>query len=70
MISKNSCKKILKLSGLKVEKIVVLRFQQHLNQISNELTQKMKESTLLRGKKTIQLRDFEFVLNKGVQNVK
>ena len=65
MISKNSCKKILKLSGLKVEKIVVLRFQQHLNQISNELTQKMKESTLLRRKKTIQLIDFEFVLSQS-----
>ena len=65
MISKNSCKKILKLSGLKVEKIVVLKFQQHLNQISNELTQKMKESTLLRGKKTIQLIDFEFVLSQS-----
>lgn len=69
MISKNSCKKILKLSGLKVEKIVVLRLQQHLDQISKGLVDKMKESTLLRGKKTIQLIDFEFVLNKGVQNV-
>ncbi len=69
MISKNSCKKILKSTGLKVEKIVVLRLQQHLNQISNDLVEQIKESTLLRGKKTIQLRDFEFVLNKGVQNV-
>jgi len=60
---------MLKSSGLKVEKLVVLRFQQHLNQISKELVEQMKESTLLRGKKTIQLRDFEFVLNKGVQNV-
>ena len=69
MISKNSCKKILKSTGLKVEKIVVLRLQQHLNQVSKDLVGKMKESTLLRGKKTIQLRDFEFVLNKGIQNV-
>ena len=70
MISKNSCKKMLKSTGLKVERVVVLRLQQHLNQISKDLVDKMKESTLLRGKKTIQLRDFEFVLNKGVQNVK
>ena len=69
MISKNSCKKMLKSTGLKVERVVVLRLQQHLNQISKDLVDKMKESTLLRGKKTIQLRDFEFVLNKGVQNV-
>jgi histone H3/H4 len=65
MISKNSCKKILKSTGLKVEKQVVLKLQEHLNQISNGLTQKMKESTLLRGKKTIQLRDFEYVLSQS-----
>lgn len=65
MISKNSCKKILKSTGLKVEKQVVLRLQEHLNHISNELTQKMRESTLLRGKKTIQLIDFEFVLSQS-----
>ena len=70
MISKNCCKKILKSTGLKVEKVVVKKFQTYLNEISNTLSQRMKESTLLRGRKTIQLIDFEFVLNKEVENGK
>ena len=70
MISKNCCKKILKSTGLKVERIVVKKFQTYLNEISNTLSQRMKESTLLRGRKTIQLIDFEFVLNKEVENGK
>jgi len=70
MISKNCCKKILKSTGLKVEKIVVKKFQIYLNEISNTLSQRMKESTLLRGRKTIQLVDFEYVLNKETENGK
>ena len=68
MISKNCCKKILKSTGLKVEKIVVKKFQNYLNEITKDLSQRMKESTLLRGRKTIQLIDFEYVLNKGGEN--
>jgi len=70
MISKNCCKKILKSTGLKVEKVVVKKFQTYLNEISNTLSQRMKESTLLRGRKTIQLVDFEYVLNKEIENGK
>ena len=70
MISKNCCKKILKSTGLKVERIVVKKFQTYLNEISNTLSQRMKESTLLRGRKTIQLVDFEYVLNKEIENGK
>ena len=70
MISKNCCKKILKSTGLKVEKVVVKKFQTYLNEISNTLSQRMKESTLLRGRKTIQLVDFEYVLNKEIENEK
>ena len=70
MISKNCCKKILKSTGLKVERIVVKKFQTYLNEISNTLSQRMKKSTLLRGRKTIQLVDFEYVLNKETENGK
>ena len=66
MITKNCCKKILKSSGLKVERVVVLKFMNHLNNLSKELTQRMKVSTLLRGRKTIQLKDFEHVMAEEI----
>jgi len=66
MITKNCCKKILKSSGLKVERVVVLKFMNHLNNLSKELTQRMKVSSLLRGRKTIQLKDFEHVMAEEI----
>jgi histone H3/H4 len=66
MITKNCCKQILKSSGFKVEKVVVLKLMKHLNNLSKELTQKMKESSQLRGRKTIQLKDFEYVMSEKI----
>ena len=66
MITKNCCKRILKSSGFKVEKVVVVKFMEHLNKLSKELTQKMKESSQLRGRKTIQLKDLEYVMSEEI----
>lgn len=64
MISKNCCKKILKSTGLKVEKEVISKFMDHLSKYSNELSQNIKDVTMLRRRKTIQLKDLDFVLRK------
>jgi histone H3/H4 len=64
MISKNTCKKILKSTTMKVEKVVSIRLQSYLNEIANKLALELKDAAVHSGRKTIQEADFDFVMKE------
>lgn len=68
MITKNSCRRILKSTGMKVERIVVMRLQIHLEEIANKIANELKELAKHNGRRTIQNADFLFVMNKENKN--
>ena len=65
MITKNSCKKILKSTGMKVEKVVSIKLQIHLNEVAHKIANELKELATHNSRKTIQENDFNFLMNKG-----
>lgn len=67
MISRNSCKKILKSTGMRVEKIVIMRLQIHLNEVANKIANELKELAGHKGRRTIQDSDFVFLMKKDVK---
>jgi len=64
MISKSCCKKILKSTGMKVEKVVSIRLQLYLHEVAHKIANELKELAEHNGRKTIQDSDFDFVIKK------
>jgi len=64
MISRNACKKILKSTGMKVEKAVSIRLQIYLHGLAFKIADELKKLVEHNGRKTIQDADFDFVIEK------
>ena len=65
MITKNSCRKILRGTGMRVENIVSIRLQIYLNEVAHKIANELKELATHNSRKTIQENDFNFLMNKG-----
>ena len=65
MITKNSCRKILRATGMRVENIVSIRLQIYLNEVAHKIANDLKELAGHSDRRTIQDSDFVFLMNKG-----